>query len=57
MSRSHAGRKGRVGGAQKAYKARLEPVEEALKALAKPFDEQISEERKRKLDPEAARGA
>lgn len=37
--------------AQKAYKERLTPVEQALKALAKPYDEQIREERKRALDP------
>jgi hypothetical protein len=37
--------------AQKAYKVRLAPIEDALKALAKPYDEQIREERKRALDP------
>jgi hypothetical protein len=37
--------------AQKAYKERLAPVEDALKALAKPYDEQLREERKSKLDP------
>jgi hypothetical protein len=37
--------------AQKAYKERLAPIEEALKALAKPYDEQIREERKRALEP------
>ena len=37
--------------AQKAYKERLAPIEDALKALAKPYDEQIREERKRALDP------
>lgn len=37
--------------AQKAYKERLTPVEQALKALARPYDEQIREERKRALDP------
>jgi hypothetical protein len=36
--------------AQQAYKERLSPVEDALKALAKPFDEQLREERKRQLD-------
>ncbi|HEV1287538.1 MAG TPA: DUF1553 domain-containing protein, partial [Bryobacteraceae bacterium] len=37
--------------AQKAYKERLAPIEEAVKALAKPYDEQIREERKRALEP------
>ena len=37
--------------AQKAYKATLSPVEDALKALAKPFDTQIREERRAQLDP------
>jgi hypothetical protein len=37
--------------AQKAYKERLTPIEDALKSLAKPYDEQIREERKRSLDP------
>jgi hypothetical protein len=37
--------------AQKAYKERLSPVEDALKALAKPYAEQIRAERKAKLDP------
>jgi hypothetical protein len=37
----------------KAYKARLAPIESTLKALAKPFDERIREERKSKLDPQA----
>jgi hypothetical protein len=37
--------------AQKAYKDRLAPIEEALKALAKPYEEQIREERRRTLDP------
>lgn len=37
--------------AQKAYKERLAPVEQALKALAKPYDDQIQAERKRALDP------
>src|SRR6185436_16033358 len=36
---------------QKAYKERLAPVEAALKSLAKPYEQQIVEERKRKLDP------
>jgi Protein of unknown function (DUF1549)/Protein of unknown function (DUF1553) len=38
-------------GAEKAYKERLTPISQALKALAKPYDEQIREERKRLLDP------
>jgi hypothetical protein len=37
--------------AQAAYNARLAPVEAALKALAKPFEQQIIEERKAALDP------
>jgi len=37
--------------AQKLYKDRLSPVQDALKALAKPFDEQVREVRKRQLDP------
>lgn len=37
--------------ASKAYKERLSPVETALKELAKPFEQKIIEERKRKLDP------
>jgi Protein of unknown function (DUF1549)/Protein of unknown function (DUF1553) len=37
--------------AQKAYKERLSPVEDALKALAKPFDTHLREEHKRLLDP------
>jgi hypothetical protein len=37
--------------AQKAYKERLAPIEKALKALAKPYEEQILEERRRLLDP------
>jgi hypothetical protein len=37
--------------AEKAYKERLAPIADALKALAKPYDEQIQEERKRSLDP------
>jgi hypothetical protein len=36
---------------QKAYKERLAPVEAALKALAKPFELQIVEKRKARLDP------
>src|SRR5215472_13858290 len=35
----------------KAYKERLTPVQDALKALAKPFEQQIVEERKAALDP------
>jgi len=38
--------------AQAAYKARLSPVESDLKALAKPFEQQIVEERKAALDPQ-----
>jgi hypothetical protein len=37
--------------AQKAYKERLAPVEGALKALAKPFEQKIIEANKAKLDP------
>jgi hypothetical protein len=37
--------------AQAAYKKRLEPIETALKDLAKPFADQIREERKKKLEP------
>ncbi len=37
--------------AQQAYKERLAPIEAALKALAKPFDDQLREEHKRQLDP------
>ena len=37
--------------ASKAYKERLDPVQTALKELAKPFEQKIIEERKRKLDP------
>jgi hypothetical protein len=37
--------------AQAAYKAKLAPVESALKALAKPFEQQILDERKAMLDP------
>ena len=35
----------------KAYKERLQPIETALKALAKPYEEQIRAERKAKLEP------
>jgi len=38
--------------AQGAYKSRLAPVESALKALAKPFEQQIVEERRARLDPQ-----
>jgi Protein of unknown function (DUF1549)/Protein of unknown function (DUF1553) len=37
--------------ADKAYKERLAPVDNALKALAKPYEDRIREERKAKLDP------
>ena len=37
--------------ADEAYKKRLAPIADALKALAKPFEQQIVEERKAKLDP------
>jgi Protein of unknown function (DUF1549)/Protein of unknown function (DUF1553) len=37
--------------AEKAYKERLTPITQALKALAKPYDEQIREERKHLLEP------
>ncbi len=37
---------------QKEYKARLEPIETALKELAKPFDEKLRAERRLKLKPE-----
>jgi hypothetical protein len=37
--------------ADAAYKKSLQPITDALKALAKPFEQQIVEERKRKLDP------
>jgi hypothetical protein len=37
--------------AEKSYKARLAPITDALKVLAKPYDEKIQEERKLKLDP------
>src|SRR6185503_12341791 len=36
---------------QKAYTERVKPVEDALKALAKPFDERIRAERRAKLEP------
>ncbi|MEO8368182.1 MAG: DUF1549 and DUF1553 domain-containing protein [Candidatus Solibacter sp.] len=37
--------------AQKEYTGRLKPVEDALKARAKPFDEGIRAERRAKLEP------
>ena len=37
--------------ARAAYNERLTPVESALKALAKPFEQQIVDERKAKLEP------
>ena len=37
--------------AKKAYEERLKPVQTALKALAKPFEERLIEEHKRALDP------
>jgi hypothetical protein len=37
--------------ADKAYKERLAPVDNTLKALAKPYEDRIKEERKAKLDP------
>ena len=37
--------------ADKAYKERIAPIEDALKALAKPYEEQIREERRARLDP------
>ncbi len=37
--------------AQKAYKERLTPIEKDLKALAKPYEDQIHEERRRSVDP------
>jgi hypothetical protein len=37
--------------AQRAYKERVSPIDAALKALAKPYDDQLREERKRQLDP------
>jgi hypothetical protein len=36
--------------AEKAYKARLSPVQDALKALAKPFEENLREAHRRQLD-------
>jgi hypothetical protein len=36
---------------RKAYKERLAPLENALKELAKPFEQQIVAERKARLDP------
>src|SRR5215831_14293936 len=39
--------------ADKAYKERLTPITDALKALAKPYDEKIRSERRAKLDPKA----
>jgi hypothetical protein len=38
--------------ANKAYKARIEPIQKALKELAKPFEDKIKAERKAKLAPE-----
>jgi Protein of unknown function (DUF1553)/Protein of unknown function (DUF1549) len=46
-----AGEKAAFETADKDYKARLKPVTDALKALAKPFEEHIIEERKATLDP------
>jgi hypothetical protein len=43
--------------AQKAYKDRLAPIEEALKALAKPYEDEIREERRRTLDPQLLKAA
>jgi hypothetical protein len=37
----------------KAFKAEIEPIEKALKELARPFEEQIKSERKAKLGAEA----
>ena len=37
--------------AEKSYKARLAPVTDALKALAKPYEDQIRQERMAKLEP------
>lgn len=37
--------------ADKAYKERLTPIQDALKALAKPYEQRIVEERKGNLDP------
>jgi hypothetical protein len=39
--------------ADKAYKERLSPVTDALKALAKPYEEQIRNDRRSRLDPAA----
>jgi hypothetical protein len=39
--------------ADKAYKERLAPINNALKALAKPYEDRIREERRAKLDPKA----
>ena len=43
--------KERFEAAEKEYKARIGPVQDALKALAKPYEDKIVEERKKKLDP------
>jgi hypothetical protein len=37
--------------AEKAYKQRLKPIEDALSALAKPYEEKLKEEGKKKLEP------
>jgi hypothetical protein len=37
--------------AKKAYDERLKPVQDALKALAKPYDEKLREERRKNVDP------
>ena len=37
--------------ADEAYKKRLAPITDALKALARPFEQQLIEEHKAKLDP------
>ncbi len=37
--------------AKKAYDQRLKPVQDALKALAKPWEEKLREERRKALDP------
>jgi hypothetical protein len=37
--------------ADEAYKKRLAPITDALKALAKPLEQQLSEEHKARLDP------
>ena len=39
--------------ADKAYKERLAPINDALKTLAKPYEGRIREERRAKLDPKA----